>query len=96
MSVFALIIVGSSVLAGLLAATWAAAYRLGFEEGRLTVPLRMIDSLAQHRVACDGEDGARVVADLREHLGMPEDEAWRVVEQASEAPSRRASGLRSA
>jgi hypothetical protein len=96
MSAFALIILGFSLLAGLLAATWAAAYRLGFEEGRLTVPLRMIEAVAQHRVACEGESGAGVVADLREHLGMPETEAWRIVEQTSQTPPSRATGLRSA
>ena len=47
MSLIALICLGVFGMASLLAAVWVAAYRLGFNEGRLTVPLRMISALVE-------------------------------------------------
>ncbi len=79
-----------------MAAVWVVAYRVGFDEGRLTIPLRMISALADHRIACLEEDPARTARDLAEHLGLPENEARRQIERAEQARSPRSSGLRSA
>ena len=96
MSIFALICLGVFGAAGLLASVWIVAYRVGFNEGRLTIPLRMISALAHHRVHCLDEDPARTARDLANHLGLPETEAHRLVERAAQASPSRAAGLRSA
>lgn len=82
-------------MASLMAAVWMVAYRVGFDEGRLTIPLRMISALADHRIACLDEDPARTVRDLADHLGLPETEARRLIERAEQTRPR-ATGLRSA
>lgn len=96
MSTIALICLGICGVAGLMAAVWVVAYRVGFDEGRLTIPLRMISALADHQVACLEEDPARTARDLAEHLGLPENEARRLIERAEQAREPRATGLRSA
>ncbi len=42
------------------AVVWSIAWRVGFGEGRLTVPLRLIYALAEHEVACRGRDPDQV------------------------------------
>ncbi len=96
MSTIALICLGILGLASLLAAVWVFAYRLGFEEGRLTIPLRMLSTIAEHRVGCCDEEPARTVRDLAEHVGLPEAEAWRMIERAEANRQPRTPGLRSA
>ena len=95
MSTIALICLGLCGLAALLAAVWTLAYRLGFDEGRLTIPLRMISGLAEHQIACLDEDPAQTARDLAEHLGLPENEARRLVARAERDRAPR-TGLRSA
>ena len=96
MSTIALICLGVCGVTSLLAAVWVVAYRVGFDEGRLTIPLRMISALAEHQVACRDEDPARTLRDLVDHLGLPETEARRLLERADGARSPREAGLRSA
>lgn len=64
----------------LLAVTWIVAWRAGFSEGRLTVPLRLIRAIGEHRVRCEGEDAHRVVADLGYSLHLPPEEIQRLRE----------------
>ncbi len=96
MSTVAFICLGICGIASLLAAVWIVAYRVGFDEGRLTIPLRMISALAEHQVACLEEDPARTARDLAEHLGLPEIEAQRLIARAEQARAPRTTGLRSA
>ena len=66
------------------------AYRAGFAEGRSTVPLRLIRSLANHRVTCAGEAARAVAEDLGVELCLPPDEIRRLQEitpQAAEETS---------
>lgn len=83
-----------SGIALLLAGTWRVAYRVGFSEGRLSVPLRFIRALGEHRVHCKGEDAAAVVADLGRELHLPREEIQRLGEtlptQGSQEPKRAA------
>lgn len=77
----------------LLTATWMVAWRVGYSEGRLTVPLRLIRALGQHRVRCEGEDVNRVVADLGNALHLPREEVQRLLETLpakTEVPSEEA------
>ncbi len=96
MSTIALISLGVCGVASLLAGVWVVAYRVGFDEGRLTIPLRMISAVAEHQVACLDGDPAQTTRELAEHLGLPENEARRLIERVEQARSPRASGLRSA
>ena len=85
----------------LLAATWMIAWRVGFSEGRLTVPLRLIRALGEHRVRCEGEDVDRVVADLGDALHLPPEEVQRLRETlpgetSTPAVERTPAALRSA
>jgi hypothetical protein len=75
-----LVLIGG--LAGILflAAIWRVAYHAGFSEGRLTIPLRFIRALGEHRVRCEGEDPAAVVADLSRELHLPREEVQRLLE----------------
>lgn len=63
-----------------IALVWRFAYRAGFAEGRSTIPLRLIRSLAEHRVSCDGEAAQTVAADLGTELFLPPDEIRRLRE----------------
>lgn len=56
------------------------AYRAGFTEGRLTIPLRFIRSLGEHRVGCEGETAAQVVGDLGAELHLPREEIRRLLD----------------
>ena len=95
-STIAFIFLGICGTASLMAAVWIVAYRVGFDEGRLTIPLRMISALAEHRVTCLEEDPARTARDLSQHLGLPEDEARRLTDRAEQAGAMPSSTLRSA
>ena len=79
-----------------MASVWMVAYRVGFSEGRLTIPLRMIAALSEHEVCCEGADPAQTANDLVEQLGLPENEAKRLVDQAQASRAQRSPGLRSA
>lgn len=57
------------------AAVWAVAYRTGFAEGRLTVPLRLIHALADHKLDCLGEHPDKVARELVRLLALPERES---------------------
>jgi hypothetical protein len=81
---------------GVLAAVWVTAYRVGFGEGRLTIPLRMINALAEHEITCLEADPDRAARDLIDHLGLPEIEARRLVNRVETSRGPRASGLKSA
>jgi hypothetical protein len=73
------------------------AYRVGFTEGRLTLPLRLIHALAEHKLGCLDEDPDKVAVELVRVLALPERESRRLVSSKlrSVAPIERPS-LRSA
>lgn len=80
------------------AVVWAIAWRVGFAEGRLTVPLRLIHALAEHEVVCRGRDADRVARDLCRVLALPERESRRLIASKlrSGGPSIEPTTLRSA
>lgn len=61
------------------AAVWSIAWRVGFGEGRLTVPLRLIHALAEHEVTCRGRNPDQVVRELVRVLALPERESRRLI-----------------
>ena len=61
------------------ATVWMVAYRVGFEEGRLTVPLRLIHALADHKLDCLGEHPDKVARELVRLLALPEPESRRLI-----------------
>jgi len=65
--------VGCTVIVS--AAVWAIAYRVGFREGRLTIPLRVVHALADHKLDCLGEHPDKVVRELIRELAMSERES---------------------
>lgn len=73
------------------------AYRVGFREGRLTIPLRLIHALAEHKLGCLGEPPEQVARELTRALALPDLESRRLVgsklRSAVQAPAR---SLRSA
>lgn len=73
-------ILGGGVVAA-LAAVWTVAYRVGFREGRETIPLRSIIALAEHRLLCEGRPAERVVRELTDTIEMSEREARRLVDR---------------
>ncbi len=92
-------LVDASLVGGLLAATtvlvvgfaigWAIGWRRGFREGRSTIPLATIRSLASHLSVCEGAGAAQVSERLCADLDLEPDEARRVVEAVlPEAPGR--------
>ena len=96
MSMLTVIGVGSTAVA-LLAAVWMIAYRMGFREGRESVPLRMISALAEHGVVCEGRPPEQVARDLAEGLCLADREARRMVKQArGERPAVAVPELRTA
>jgi hypothetical protein len=60
-------------------AVWMVAYRVGFKEGRLTIPLRLIHALAEHKLACLGEHPDKVASELVRVLALPERESRRLI-----------------
>jgi hypothetical protein len=65
--------------AGIAAAVWMVAYRVGFQEGRLTIPLRLIHALAEHKLGCLGENPDKVALELVRVLALPERESRHLV-----------------
>ncbi len=63
-----------------MALVWRVAFRAGFAEGRSTIPLHMIRSLAEHRISCGGEAAPAVAEDLGRTLVLPPDEVRRLQE----------------
>jgi len=61
------------------AGVWAVAYRIGFAEGRLTVPLRLVHALADHKLECLGEHPDKVARELVRLLALPERESRRLL-----------------
>lgn len=61
------------------AVVWAVAYRIGFAEGRLTVPLRLVHALADHKLECLGEHPDKVARELVRLLALPERESRRLI-----------------
>lgn len=57
------------------AAVWAVAYRVGFREGRLTIPLRLVHALADHKLDCLAEHPDKVARELVRLLALPERES---------------------
>ena len=91
-----LIGVGSAVVS-LGAAIWMIAYRIGFREGRESVPLRMIAALAAHRVTCEGHPPEQVVRELSTGLCLADRDARRVVNEVrTERPTLPVPELRTA
>lgn len=79
-SMASLIGVGGAAVA-VLGAVWMIAYRMGFREGRESIPLQLIKALAQHRVVCDGNRPDLVVRELVDGLKLAEREGRRLVSQ---------------
>jgi hypothetical protein len=67
------------VVAVVGAVVWMIAYRVGFNEGRLTIPLRLIHALAEHKLGCLAENPDQVVRELMRVLALPEHESRRLV-----------------
>src|SRR5262249_51055444 len=61
------------------AVVWMVAYRLGFNEGRLTIPLRLIHALAEHKLTCLGEHPDKVARELMRLVALPERESRRLI-----------------
>ena len=57
-------IICSSVAAVVGGVAWSIAWRVGFGEGRLTIPLRLVHALAEHEVTCRGRNPDQVVREL--------------------------------
>jgi hypothetical protein len=78
-SSLALVTVGLCLATLVGGAVWMVAYRVGFKEGRLTIPLRLIHALADHKLGCLGEHPDKVAAELVRVLALPERESRRLV-----------------
>ena len=61
------------------AVVWMVAYRIGFSEGRMTVPLRLVHALAEHKVGCLREHPDKVARELVRLLALPERESRRLI-----------------
>ena len=70
---------GSAVV--LAASVWAVAYRIGFNEGRGTIPLRLIAAMAEHKAGCERENPEDVVRELVAALKLSHSETQRLVAQ---------------
>jgi len=69
----------SCVAAVVGAFVWSIAWRVGFGEGRLTIPLRLVHAVAEHEVACCNRDPEQVVHALCRDLTLPERECRRLI-----------------
>lgn len=98
MGASAVFFICSFVAAVVGAVVWFIAWRVGFSEGRLTIPLRLIYALAEHEVACRGRDPDQVARDLSRVLALPERESRRLIASKlrSVASSPSPTSLRSA
>jgi hypothetical protein len=63
----------------ILAAVWMIAYRMGFREGRESIPLKLITALAQHRVICEGTHPDQAVRELVDGFRIAERDGRRLV-----------------
>lgn len=88
----------SCVAAVVGAFVWSIAWRVGFAEGRLTVPLRLVHALVEHEVTCRGRNPDQVVRELVRVLALPERESRRLIASKlrSAASSLAPTSLRSA
>ena len=77
-----LIGLGVGGVIALLAGVWMVAYRVGFNEGRQTIPLRLIAELAEHKAACEQENPEDVVRELVEWLKLSPRDSERLVDRA--------------
>ena len=68
----ALISISLAIAVVVAAIVWMVAYRVGFNEGRLTIPLRLIHALAEHKLGCLGEHPDKVARELIRVLALPE------------------------
>jgi hypothetical protein len=66
---------------GIAAVIWRLAYHIGFSEGRLTVPLRLITSLVDHKINCLRERPERVALEMHLLLDLPQQESRRMVDR---------------
>lgn len=58
---------------------WSIAWRVGFGEGRLTIPLQLVHAIAEHEVLCRDGDADEVIRALCHDLLLPERECRRLV-----------------
>lgn len=79
MGATAVFIICSSVAAVVGGVVWSIAWRVGFGEGRLTIPLRLVHALAEHEVTCRGRNPDQVVRELIRVLALPERESRRLI-----------------
>ncbi|MEW6273084.1 MAG: hypothetical protein AB1689_27725 [Thermodesulfobacteriota bacterium] len=83
--------------ATVVAVVWMVAYRVGFNEGRLTIPLRLIHALADHKLRCLGEHPDKVARELVRVLALPERDSRRLISSKLRSPAPPAArSLRSA
>src|SRR5262249_29156282 len=76
------LLIAAGLLTSLVGLVWAVAYRLGFAEGKLTIPLKMIEDLVVHHVRCSGGDPEKMIGELAAVLGLPEMEGRRLTTRA--------------
>lgn len=69
----------SFVAAVVGAVVWSIAWRVGFGEGRLTAPLRLVHALAEHELTCRGRNPDQVVRERVRVLALPERESRRLI-----------------
>jgi len=69
------------IVLGIAAAIWRLAYHVGFSEGRLTVPLRLITSLVDHKINCLRERPEHVALEMHLLLDLPQKESRRMVDR---------------
>jgi len=74
--VISLVLGAAAVVAAIV---WMVAYRVGFNEGRLTIPLRLIHALAEHKLGCLDENPDKVARELTRMLALPERESRRLI-----------------
>ena len=98
MGATAVFIICSFVAAVVGGVVWSIAWRVGFGEGRLTIPLRLVHALAEHEVTCRGRNPDQVVRELIRVLALPERESRRLIASKlrSAASSQTPTTLRSA
>ncbi len=100
MGVLGIVCISLVVASVIGALVWMVAYRVGFSEGRMTVPLRLVHALAEHKVGCLRENPDQVARELIRLLALPERESRRLIAsklrsvdpvQTDQASSRRRS-----
>jgi hypothetical protein len=84
LSIYRIAVLVGSGTALLSTLVWMIAYRVGFSEGRLTVPLRLIRALVEHKIVCLHERPERVSLEVTTLLDVPEEESRRLIDSAVE------------